>query len=888
MMNQQLRTDILTALIQNYDAVERGSYLQKVRCPRCDKREAFVNSDAPWMVKCGRENKCGDQFHVKELFPEFFETWTERYDVAPAPGARANPTAVADGYLRDGRGFDLAKIVGWYTQDKYYDHTIDAGTTTVRFALHGNTFWERLLDKPERFGKQKARIVGPYKGEVWMPPIFTLDDLAGQQEIWIVEGIFDAIALLHVGTAAVASISSSNYIGAFLERLAQACGNKRPTLVWAQDSDRAGRKAIKKFAALAEKSGWSCKAAQIPLTGKRRHDWNDLLQLGRLGSKDLERYRYHGDLLLAKSPTEKALRMYWHKERREFWFEYERSLYWWKLDMEAYDRQVKGLGLDDVEQLSEKQRAEALRAAGAVRCICTALPVPLYYQANQITDESWYYFRVELPDGRVKNDRFTGGHLASASEFKKRLLAISPGAMWTGSPQQLDRLLQDQIGGIKIVETIDYIGYTREHGAYVFNDLAFKDGKTVRLNDEDYFEFGRLSLKSLSNSPHLLLNTDITAYDGSWTGHLLAAFSTFGVVSLAFWVGSLFAEQIRARQSSFPFFELVGQAGAGKTTLIEFLWKLFGRDDWEGLDPQKMTVAALNRYFVQVSNLPVVLIEADRDGQDKLKQQRFSWEELKPAYNGRAMRSRGVKNNGNDTYEPPFRGAFVISQNDQVEASEAILSRICHITVTREHHSPASKNHSDWLARVPVEQVSGFLGLVLKQEQQLLALFDQSSAHYENYLLSLDEIRMVRIAKNHAQLLALVDCLGSGGLNLFADAVIQETRAFVVQMATARQAALNADHPLVAEFWEAFDYIESTKSEPVLNHLGYESREVAINLKEFERWCGELKLRPFDMRELKRYLRTSKARKFIESNRAVRSRIDMGGRTVKCWVFLRE
>jgi len=92
--------------------------------------------------------------------------------------------------------------------------------------------------------------------------------------------------------------------------------------------------------------------------------------------------------------------------------------------------------------------------------------------------------------------------------------------------------------------------------------------------------------------------------------------------------------------------------------------------------------------FSQVSNLPVVLIESDREATDSAKAKQFDWDDLKTAYNGRAMRSRGVKNNGNDTYDPPFRGAVMISQNDQVAASEAIISRIVHITVTREHQTP--------------------------------------------------------------------------------------------------------------------------------------------------------------------------------------------------------
>lgn len=49
---------------------------------------------------------------------------------------------------------------------------------------------------------------------------------------------------------------------------------------------------------------------------------------------------------------------------------------------------------------------------------------------------------------------------------------------------------------------------------------------------------------------------------------------------------------------SFLFLEIVGEPGSGKTTLIQFLWKLFGRD-YEGFDPSKSTAAGRMRTFTQ-------------------------------------------------------------------------------------------------------------------------------------------------------------------------------------------------------------------------------------------------------------------------------------------------
>ena len=103
------------------------------------------------------------------------------------------------------------------------------------------------------------------------------------------------------------------------------------------------------------------------------------------------------------------------------------------------------------------------------------------------------------------------------------------------------------------VETIDFIGYSKEHGAYVFGDLAVAGGKVVPINSEDFFELGpRRQLKTLSQSVALHINPDRKAFSTEWTQQLLGAFGSRGVVALAYWMGSLLAEQIRAEMVERP------------------------------------------------------------------------------------------------------------------------------------------------------------------------------------------------------------------------------------------------------------------------------------------------------------------------------------------------
>lgn len=147
------------------------------------------------MLICGRPEACDHRVHIKDVYPELFNDWSDQ-----APATPDNPTATARAYLEFARGFRLELIDGWFTQENYWDNRLKIGSATVRFALEKGGYWERLIDRPERFGKQKARFKQgeSYKGVWWCPP--TLDPTE-VDELWIVEGIFDAIALMHNGRA---------------------------------------------------------------------------------------------------------------------------------------------------------------------------------------------------------------------------------------------------------------------------------------------------------------------------------------------------------------------------------------------------------------------------------------------------------------------------------------------------------------------------------------------------------------------------------------------------------------------------------------------------------------------------------------------------------------
>lgn len=885
-MRPDLHAEITRRLEADFKLKKKGNWLQKGRCPDCQQNELYAKADKPWLLKCGRENNCGAEIHVKDLYRDLFESWSDRY-----PVTEADPSAAADAYLQSARGFPLERLKGLYSQEWYQDRERNIGTATVRFPLACGTWWERLIDRPERFGKQKARFAygKSHHGHWWQMP----DSATDAEELWLAEGVFDAIALELAGKAARSLMSCNNYPEHALKTLADDCrtaGRERPVLVWALDVGAAGERYTHQWIARATADGWNCKAAQPPQHGRGKTDWNDLHLSGRLNVKTFEQALYLGALLMAPSAAAKALLMYQHgKGRKEFHFGFENRLWWFKLDVERYDKAMQALEDADQGLSKDQMREAALHEAGGVIEIANCYPVPLYYQANALTDESWYYYRISFPHkGKPLKNTFTAGQLASSAEFKKRLLGVAPGAVFTGSTAQIDRILKESLFAIKTVETVPFIGYAREHGCYVFGEVAVKDGVVHMLNDEDYFDVGKLSIKSLNQSLGLSINLDRNELRTDWVDMIWQCYGPKGLVALTFWLGALFSEQIRAEQQSFPFLEMSGEPGTGKTTLIDFLWKLVGRSGHEGMDPSKSTLAGRTRHFTQIAGLPVVLIESDRD-EDTAKLKRFDWEELKPLYNGHIGRSLGVKNSGNDTYDPPFRGAVVVEQNAPVTASNAIMERFCSMTFDKALHTAENKEVADRLAAIEIREVSGFVLEAVRREKAVVEAVGAKAKQYAKALMAMPEMKNARLAKNHGQMMALVDALRP--VTRLNDAQYNATHSLLAQMAIERQQAINADHPHVQAFWEIFDHLDgkplSVNGDRIELDHSRDPALIAVNLVEMESVMAKQGLRfpTASTSELKRLLRTSRVRKFVE-NKAVNSRLTPS--TKKCWVFQRE
>jgi hypothetical protein len=165
----------------------------------------------------------------------------------------------------------------------------------------------------------------------------------------------------------------------------------------------------------------------------------------------------------------------------------------------------------------------------------------------------------------------------------------------------------------------------------------------------------------------------------------------------------------------------------------------------------------------------------------------------------------------------------------------------------------------------------------------ILERYRAAFAHHEAAMLKHPGIRNGRLAKNHAQLAAMLDAMRLV-VRPLSDADVTAAHAAIVDMLEQRQKAVETDHPHVEWFWERVDHmrgIDGNVSDRPINHSRTPDL-LAISLVQFEQRCGELNQRmPCAANELKRLLRSSKARKF-EAVKTVNSITD---KSVACWVF---
>ena len=903
MQHINLNPQIINRLENDFNMVARGSHLRGGECPDCGKKTLWTWVEKPGRVQCDRTNNCNFSATSKELFPDLFERINERYK----PTAE-NPNATADAYLSLIRGIDPSAVKGWYDQNKYWHPNGNKGTASVRFYLTADkqTYWERLIDTvtiTDDDGSTEERnksFKGAFKGLWWQPPQLTINK---DDTVYFCEGILDAISLNLNGLKAVAIMSS----GTFPHDAIKPHLGQNVEWVLALDNDKTGRRFTKKHGQTLRDMGERV-TAMLSSESDEKSDWNDLHRAKKLTEQDINQYRYLGGLELAISYREKAQMIWQHKNCRQYVYDYRNKTYSLKIDKKKHDDAIKtfvygqagaadeSLNSGDVEkiiaELSDEQKKElyssAFGASATIQEIATFKMDYLYFQQPDNGEDGQYFFHFTLATNHQSREiAFSHKTMNAASDFSKSSMRI-PGACFDGSTANLRWLYKDWTRrNQKEVRTLDYIGYDKKTRAYIYNDFAIEKGRIHKVNSQSFFQLKKEGIKTTVDIRQTLSTKKNTA----WLKDYKTAFKTKGLIALGWWFGSLFAEQIREQHRAYPYFELVGTPDSGKSLLVDFLWKLYGKEG-ETFNPKVSTAAGRIRKMSEVSNIPIVFNETDNEAQDGARhEKKFAWDELKDLFEGHFGKVTGVKSMDNRTRKTLFKAALMMLQNVKIVASEAMMTRMVHMFFDTSHHSPAGYDASVRLNALDVKELNGFLINTVKQEELILKRFNQQYPKHRVSLIANKEIKTNRIIDNHAKIMALFDCL-KGVIPDISDQDVVDVRIMLEEMAVECQQGLNEDSQLVQQFWGQYYYMNSEPEigyqrqvgdqKPRLNHSRTPEQTICISLEHFHRMCTVLGQPKMEPNELRRQLKDSKKHKFIHC-KVINSAIEP--RSVRCFVF---
>jgi Toprim-like len=234
---------------------ETETHINGLTCPSCGKIEAFAYLGKPFAIICHRNNECGANTLVKQVYPELWQDLAKQYPPTPI-----DKKATACAYL-ESRGLNPELI-------NFSQGYVDGHQTVI--IEHDGVKFQRLIDYS---GKNKARL-SLYKGKV-----FETATAKDGDTVFVVEAVLNALSFEYAGHAAIATYSS----GAIPKNYYQE--NSGKTYILAFDNDKAGIQGIKKTIDCLKQLGINYKIALPP----KGSDWNDLLVAGQLTTEHIDR-----------------------------------------------------------------------------------------------------------------------------------------------------------------------------------------------------------------------------------------------------------------------------------------------------------------------------------------------------------------------------------------------------------------------------------------------------------------------------------------------------------------------------------------------------------------------------------------------------------------------
>jgi len=866
------------ALIKRFQFKKNTGKLEFGHCPQCDKKSLWTDSENLSYLQCSRTKLCGHTQLTADALPEHYSQLDKHY-----PASENNPSATADVYLAVVKALDIQEFKADYQQHAYHHPQGNRSSATVRFFVNDDKteYWEQLLDEVTLTHKNgHSEIISHTqtagaKNHWWMHSEQRIDI---GDTVYLTKDIFSALAFNQAGFKACALLGKLPK-SEFKDHL-----GKKITWILALDNNQRGRRTTRENIQWLKQQEQKTSAV-FSTEEISPCNWNDLHQQQKLQIDDFKHYRYFGRLELTTRAIDKAQLMFeYHDKKKHFFtFGHYSAMYRVTIDKKEYDKAYSELNDDNKnsDEVSEGAFFMATKVAKESNCHLRLLHI-----LESEIEDSLYSMHIDFENGSPSRIIYlTGSAFSSAGEFKKSIMVKAPGAQFTATAKSLDYRFDQWFRKRPMtVKTLDYAGYNKDTKAYIYNQFAVQNGNIIPVNSDDFFELKQSGYKTSVDVKQKLSDT----LPKPWLEDYKTAYGKGGMILLTWWIGSLFAEQIRAETQSFPYIEVIGEGGSGKTDMINFLWKLCGKQA-DSFNPNSSTMPGYMRKMSQYSNLPTVFNETDDEtSAENTHAKKFNWDQLKQPFEGEIGRHTGTKTLDNKTRSPLFRSSICAAQNIPIfSTSHATLSRWIHLQFDRDHHTAAGKLASRRLNLMPTEDISGFLLHTIKHDSVFLERFKQLFMQHVKTLQQNKNITMQRIIENHAKLMAVADCMPL--LMDISLSDVDDIKNVAEKMAETRQEFLKKDSPRTELFWENFNFLNSRhqgagiNQENSLNHHPKPDDYIAVSLVDYFRLAKDHGLDQIPTTELHKILPSSIEYEFMDASKSVKSRITE--KTKRCYVF---